>query len=48
VVVAGNHLCGGPKRNTNKQLNIVYRCGNDRPVQISARENDTLRLSCWR
>jgi len=48
LVVAGNHLCGDPKRNTNKQLSVVYRCGNDRPVQVSARENDTLRLSCWR
>jgi len=48
VVVAGNHLCGDPRRNTEKRLNIVYRCGNDRPIQISARENDSLRLSCWR
>jgi len=48
LVRAGNHLCGDPKRNTEKRLTITYRCGNDRPSQISARENDTLRLSCWR
>lgn len=48
VVVAGNHLCGDPRRNTEKRLTVTYRCGNDRPVQVSARENDTLRLSCWR
>ena len=48
LVVAGNHLCGDPKRNTGKQLTIVYRCGNDRPERIVGRENDTMRLSCWR
>ena len=47
-VTAGNHLCGDPRRNTEKRLTITYRCGNDRPTQISARENETLRLSCWR
>jgi len=48
VVVAGNHLCGDPRRNTEKRLTVTYRCGNDRPNQVSARENDSLRLSCWR
>ena len=48
VVVAGNHLCGDPKRNTEKRLTITYRCGNDRPVQIVGRENDSMRLTCRR
>lgn len=48
LVVAGNHLCGDPRRNTEKRLTIVYRCGNERPVQIVGRENETMRLSCWR
>lgn len=48
LVVAGNHLCGDPRRNTEKRLTIVYRCGNDRPTTIVGRENDTMRLSCWR
>ncbi len=48
LVVAGNHLCGDPRRNTEKRLTIVYRCGNERPTQIVGRENETMRLSCWR
>lgn len=48
LVVAGNHLCGDPRRNTEKRLTIVYRCGNERPNTIVGRENDTMRLSCWR
>jgi len=48
VVVAGNHLCGDPARNVEKRLNIVYRCGDGQPQRIVAREDDTLRLSCYR
>jgi hypothetical protein len=48
TVIAGNHLCGDPIRNVQKRLSIVYRCGDDDPVRVTARENDTLRLSCRR
>jgi hypothetical protein len=48
TVVAGNHLCGDPIRRVEKRLSIVYRCGDDAPVRITARENETLRLSCRR
>jgi hypothetical protein len=48
TVVVGNHLCGDPIRRVEKRLTIVYRCGDDAPVRISARENETLRLSCRR
>lgn len=47
TVIAGNHLCGDPIRNVRKQLSIVYRCG-DEQMQVTARENETLRLSCRR
>jgi hypothetical protein len=47
-VIAGNHLCGDPIRNVQKRLSVVYRCGDDEPVRVVARENDTLRLSCRR
>ncbi|QNA90287.1 hypothetical protein G4G28_20505 [Massilia sp. Dwa41.01b] len=48
MVVVGNHLCGDPIRNVQKRLDIVYRCGDDAPVRLSGRENETLRLSCRR
>ena len=48
TVLAGNHLCGDPARNVQKRLNIVYRCGNDAPVQVNAREGETLRMDCRR
>ena len=48
TVVVGNHLCGDPAYNQEKRLNIVYRCGNDNPVRVMGRENETMRLSCRR
>lgn len=48
TVIVGNHLCGDPIRNVEKRLDVVYRCGDDAPVRLSARENDTLRLICRR
>ena len=48
AVTVGNHLCGDPIRNVEKRLDIVYRCGDDAPVRLSARENETLRLNCRR
>lgn len=48
AVVAGNHLCGDPAYKVPKRLDIVYRCGDDAPLRVSARENDTLRLTCRR
>lgn len=48
AVTAGNHLCGDPAHNVEKRLSIVYRCGNDAPLRVVARENETLRLGCRR
>jgi hypothetical protein len=48
AVPVGNHLCGDPAVGKPKRLNVVYRCGNSEPLRVSARENDTLRLSCRR
>lgn len=48
VVVAGNHLCGDPAYKVPKRLDVVYRCGNDAPIRVAAREDDTLRLDCRR
>lgn len=48
AVLAGNQLCGDPAFKVPKTLTVVYRCGNDAPLQASARENDTLRLVCRR
>jgi hypothetical protein len=48
TVTANNRLCGDPIRNVEKRLSIVYRCGNDEPVRVVARENETLNLSCRR
>lgn len=48
AVRAGNHLCGDPIPNVQKRLSIVYRCGGDQPVRVQAREDDTLRLVCYR
>jgi hypothetical protein len=48
TVLAGNHLCGDPAYNEEKRLTVVYRCGNDAPIQVTAREHETLRLSCRR
>ena len=48
AVIAGNNLCGDPARGAQKRLSIVYRCGDSEPVRVTARENETLRLSCRR
>jgi hypothetical protein len=48
AVVAGNHLCGDPAYNVEKRLSVVYRCGDDAPVRVIARENETLHLGCRR
>jgi hypothetical protein len=48
AVVASNDLCGDPAIGAPKRLTVIYRCGDDAPQQVSARENDTLRLSCRR
>jgi hypothetical protein len=47
-VRASNQLCGDPARNAQKQLRIVYRCGDSEPVRVFVRENETQRLSCRR
>ena len=47
-VLAGNHLCGDPAHNVEKRLTVVYSCGNDEPLRVTARENETLRLACRR
>jgi len=47
AVLVGNQLCGDPIRNVEKRLSVVYRCGDDQ-LRASARENETLRLSCRR
>jgi hypothetical protein len=41
-------LCGDPARGAQKRLHIVYRCRDSEPVQVTARENETVRLSCRR
>jgi hypothetical protein len=48
AVLAGNHLCGDPIRNVQKRLSVVYRCGDSAPMRVSAREDETLNLSCRR
>ena len=48
TITASNRLCGDPIRNVEKRLSIVYRCGDDAPSRVVARENETLRLSCRR
>ena len=48
AVLAGNHLCGDPARGVEKRLSVVYRCDGDQPMQVVARENETLRLMCRR
>jgi hypothetical protein len=48
VIPVGNQLCGDPAISRPKRLNVVYRCGNSEPVRVSARENETMRLSCRR
>jgi hypothetical protein len=48
TITASNRLCGDPIRNVEKRLTIVYRCGDDEPSRVVARENETLRLSCRR
>jgi hypothetical protein len=47
-VRASNRLCGDPARGAQKFLRIVYRCGDSEPVRVSAREGESLRLSCRR
>jgi hypothetical protein len=44
----GNELCGDPARGAQKRLSVQYRCGNSESVRITAREGETLRLSCRR
>jgi len=48
IIRAGNQLCGDPARGEPKRLNIVYRCGNSESMRVSARERETLRLTCER
>ena len=48
AVTANNNLCGDPARGAQKHLSIFYRCGDSEPVRVTARENETLRLSCRR
>ncbi|MFC5461160.1 hypothetical protein [Massilia niabensis] len=48
AVLAGNHLCGDPAYNEEKRLTVVYRCGDDAPLRVVAREHETLRLACRR
>ena len=43
-----NGLCGDPNPGVQKRLEVVYRCGDDEPQRVGARENETLRLSCRR
>lgn len=48
AVTADNQLCGDPAKGAHKDLSILYRCGESEPVRVTARENETLRLSCRR
>jgi hypothetical protein len=48
AVLVSNQLCGDPARGTGKILRVVYRCGDSEPVRVTAREHETLRLSCRR
>lgn len=48
AVHADNQLCGDPVRGTQKQLRIIYRCGDSEPLQAVAREGETVRLGCRR
>lgn len=48
AVTANNNLCGDPARGDQKRLSITYRCGDSAPVRVTAREDETLRLSCRR
>ena len=48
AILVGNQLCGDPARGEPKRLSVTYRCGNSESVRITARENETLRLSCRR
>ena len=48
AILVGNNLCGDPARGDQKRLSVTYRCGNSESVRITARENETLRLSCRR
>ena len=48
AVRAGNGLCGDPAPGVQKRLSVVYRCGDNEPLRVVARENETLRLSCRR
>jgi len=46
AVLVGNQLCGDPARGAQKSLNVTYRCGDSDSVRVTAREQETLRLSC--
>ena len=48
VVVANDKLCGDSAPGKVKRLQVVYRCGDSEPVRATARQGDTLRLSCRR
>jgi hypothetical protein len=48
AVIANDRLCGDSARGRKKTLRVVYRCGDREPVEVSARQYDTLRLSCRR
>ena len=48
TITASNRLRSDPIRNVEKRLSIVYRCGDDEPQRVVARENETLRLNCRR
>ncbi len=48
AILVGNNLCGDPARGDQKRLSVTYRCGNSESVRITAREGETLRLSCRR
>ena len=48
TVVANDRLCGDSAPGKVKRLQVVYRCSDGEPMRATARQYDTLRLSCRR
>ena len=47
-IFVDNGLCGDPAHGAQKELSVMYRCGDSESVRVVAREGETLRLSCRR
>ena len=48
AIRVSNQLCGDPAPGVQKRMEVVYRCGDDEPQRVGAREGETMRLSCRR